>query len=164
MTFVLGAFFIWQAFSDDGGIAGGPGFGVTETLLLCAGIINALAALLGRNLLLGWLLCQVSLAGSLAVAELGLRLTVAPRYMSPYQLNDRYLYELVPDAVREHRHLPINGGSQIYRVNKLGFRGEEFSPERAAGPRIVIYGDSFIHAEYTALENTLAKQLLLRLA
>ena len=158
-TIVLGAVLISLAFSDDARIAGGPGFGLTELLLLATGIINVLAGLLGGAIMAGWLLCQISVGATLLIAEFALRATVGPRYTSPFQLHDRYLYDLVPGARREYRHLPINGGSQRYNVNSLGFRGDEFTVERTTVPRVVIYGDSFIHAEYTSLEHTLARQL-----
>ena len=161
ITLCLGAVFLALAFSDDPRIAGGPGFGLTELVLLAAGITNVMAALLGGGIMVGWMVCQVMLVFTLGVAELALRATVAHRYISPYQLDERYLYELVPGVLYEHRHMAINGGSQLYRVNSQGFRGEELAT--AAQPRVVIYGDSFIHAEYTALENTLAAQLSDRL-
>ena len=163
VTVLLGAALISLAFSDDVRIAGGPGFGLTEMLLLGAGIINLLAGLVGGVVMAGWLLCQISVAATLLIAEVALRATVGPRYTSPFQLDDRYLYELVPGARREYRHLAVNGGSQLYKVNSLGFRGEEFNTERTSAPRVVIYGDSFIQAEYTALEHTLAQQLAGRL-
>jgi hypothetical protein len=164
LTLVLGLALINLSFSDDVRIAGGPGFGLTELILLGAGILNLLAALLGGSFMASLLIGQMSIAATLVVAELALRATVSHHYFSPYQLNDRYLYELVPGARRLHRHMPINGGSQLYRVNSLGFRGEEFAIERTRVPRVVIYGDSFIHAEYAALEQTLARQLSGRLS
>ncbi len=163
LTVLLGAALISLAFSDDVRIAGGPGFGFTELLLLGVGIINVVAGLLGGMVMAGWLLCQVSVAATLLVAEFALRATVGPRYTSPFQLHDRYLYELVPGARREYRHLAINGGAQLYQVNSLGFRGAEFAAQRTAMPRVAVYGDSFIQAEYTALEHTLSKQLADRL-
>lgn len=156
---LLGIAFIALCFSDDERIAGGPGFGITELLLLGVGIVNVLAALLGGGIMMAWLVAQVSLVVALGAAEVALHATVAPRYQSPFQLDERYLYELVPGVLREHRHMEVNGGTQLYRVNSLGFRGEEFSPERSDAKRVIIYGDSFIHAEYTALEDTLAEQL-----
>jgi hypothetical protein len=160
----LGVVLVGLSFSDDVRIAGGPGFGLTELIMLAAGVLNILAALLGGSFMVSLLICQVSVVATLGIAELALRATVSYRYMSPYQLNDRYLYELVPGALREHRHLPVNGGSQIYRVNSLGFRGEEFAIQRTGAPRVVVYGDSFIHGEFTDLEHTLASQLSERLS
>ncbi|NND55140.1 MAG: SGNH/GDSL hydrolase family protein [Gammaproteobacteria bacterium] len=162
-TLVIGGAMLALAFSDDVRIVGGPGLGLTELILLVVGGLNVAAAFVGGGFLAGWLVCQVSVVATLAVAEFALRLTVAPRYLSPFQLDDRYLYDLVPGARREYRHMPVNGGTQLYSVNSFGFRGAEFDAARSAKPRVVIYGDSFIQAEYTALENTLAVQLAERL-
>lgn len=155
----IGVVLIALAFSNDVRITGGPGFGLAQMLLLGAGLVNVLAGALGGGLLKVWVLCQLSVGATLGLAELAVQATLSHRYLSPYQLDDRYLYKLVPGALREHRHMPINGGTQLYRVNSLGFRGEDFQATRSATPRIVIYGDSFIHAEYTALEHTLVRQL-----
>ena len=159
LVLAIGAAFIAWAFSADVRIVGGPGFGATQTAVLTLGLFNIAASLLRVPVILGLLVSQGLLALTLVVTEAGLRATLSHRYYAPYQLNPRYLYDLVPGVRREHRILPVNGGSNIYKVNSLGFRGEDFPAQRTDQPRVVVYGDSFIHAEYTALENTLVRQL-----
>lgn len=101
----------------------------------------------------------VSIALSLLVAELGLRVVLGPRYYAPFQLDERLLYTLVPGASRVFQRPAASGGERIhYRVNRDGFRGEELATERA-GARVVVYGDSFIQGEYTELPRTFAERL-----
>jgi len=159
LLLLIGLALLAWGLSDDERITGGPGLGLTQIAVLMLGLFNILASALRINFALGVLVCQLSLLFTLALFEFALRATLAPRYYSPYQLHSRYLYNLIPGASREHRGLEINGGRQFYSVNSRGFRGEEFAAKTAGIPRIVIYGDSFIHAEFTALDNTLAKQL-----
>jgi hypothetical protein len=103
---------------------------------------------------------QASIFAALVLAELVLRATLSHRYYSAVQLDSRYLYHLVPNARRAYRHAPINGGHEVvYRVNAHGFRGPELAKETSDLTRIVVYGDSFIHAEFTELQETFAKQL-----
>ena len=160
---VTGIALLGWLLSGDPRIAGGPGFGLTESGVLLLGAGNLAVAALGRRWLAGLLLMQFSLLFTLIVAEFAFRFALGPRYYAPFQLHDRYLYTLVPGVTREHRGLPVNGGSTFYNINSRGFRGEEFAADPDSVTRVVIYGDSFIHAEYTELENTLAEQLRKRL-
>lgn len=159
LLLLIGIALLAWGLSDDVRITGGAGLGWTQLAVLLLGVLNILASALRINFSAGLLVCQLLLLVVLAAFEFALRATLAPRYYAPYQLHSRYLYNLIPGASREHRTLPVNGGSQYYSVNSRGFRGEEFAAKQAGIPRIVIYGDSFIHAEFTALENTFAKQL-----
>jgi hypothetical protein len=106
----------------------------------------------------------VSVGLTLAAAELVLRYALGPQYYAPYQFDDRLLYRLVPGAKRDYTLSPINGGHRIrYEINSRGFRGKELA---AAGQsaRVVVYGDSFIQAESSRLEDTFAERLKARLA
>ena len=156
------ALIVW-CFSGDVRIAGGPGIGLIEGAVIIVGISNILVGLFLGQWVSSLLLLQISLGLTFVAAETTLRMTLSYRYFSPYKLEQRYLYDLIPGASREHRVSEPNGGANIYRVNSLGFRGEEFTRERNEKVRVAIYGDSFIHAEYTALESTLARQLQERL-
>jgi lysophospholipase L1-like esterase len=74
-------------------------------------------------------------------------------------MDPTYLYALKPGATKVFTHLKINGGRSILvRTNSCGFRGEELLPAGAAR-RVVVYGDSLIEAEFSALEDTFAKRL-----
>lgn len=132
---------------------------------LFAGAIGLVACCFVR---LDWnaraLVLFASTALSLLAAELGLRLLLSPRYYPPFQLEARRHYALVPGAQREYRRTAINGGERIlYRVNSAGFRGEELAVGHAV-IRVVVYGDSFIQAEYSELPHTFAERLERRLA
>lgn len=80
-----------------------------------------------------------------------------------YRLHPRYLHTLAPGTRKLFQHSDANGGSRVLVVvNSDGFRGEELRPSPAA--RVVVYGDSFVEAEFARLDETLAKRLEARLA
>jgi len=79
-----------------------------------------------------------------------------------YQLAPRYHHTLVPGARKLFRHGAANGGGLVLTtVNSEGFRGDELRTDGA--PRVVVYGDSFIEAEFATLPETFAKRLEARL-
>jgi hypothetical protein len=75
-----------------------------------------------------------------------------------YQLDDRYLFRHIPGS----RKLASPAGQAwpkvLVKINEFGRRGEE-STLPAAGQRVVVYGDSFISAEYTRESDTYVAQL-----
>lgn len=147
------------AVADHPAFGGGPGFGIFQAAVLAAGAATALAGLAPRRLLAPLLLAVVSVAVSLAVAEVAARALVGPRYQTAYAFDERALFRLRPGAAREYAHLPENGGGTlVYRVNADGFRGPELLPA-GSRPRVLVYGDSFIHAEFSPLEETFAARL-----
>ena len=157
---IIGLGLIAWAFSGDVRIVGGQGFGLAHATLVLIGVLNLIASTMRVNILLGVLVAQGSIFATLILAELMLRAALSHRYYSAYQLEPRYLYTLVPQARRAYRHMPINGGHEvIYHVNAHGFRGPELATETSDLTRIVVYGDSFIHAEFTELQETFSKQL-----
>jgi lysophospholipase L1-like esterase len=79
-----------------------------------------------------------------------------------YRLHPRYHHTLVPGARKLFRHGAANGGGLVLTtVNSEGFRGEEL--RRDGSLRVVVYGDSFIEAEFATLPETFAKRLEERL-
>ena len=113
-----------------------------------------------------------SLTGSLALAALSIGLTLAAaegllRVFYPvggltYRIEPELLFELRPLSSRVFLHDPSDGGGFVLsRVNADGFRGPELRQD--ATRRIVVYGDSFVHAEYSTLSETFARQLEARL-
>jgi lysophospholipase L1-like esterase len=106
-------------------------------------------------------LLVVSTALALGAGELLLR-----RYLPMdgflYRLHPRSLYALAPGARALFVHTPQNGGGIVLvTVNSDGFRGDEL---RGNGdPRILVYGDSYVEADYARLEETLTKRLEERL-
>lgn len=106
-----------------------------------------------------------SLTLTLVVAETALRLTY-PIGAIVYRLDERHLQEYVPNARKIVRRRPVNGGDRIsVDINSDGFRGREIrTPKPADTRRIVVYGDSYVAAEFSELPRTFPAQLEQRLA
>jgi hypothetical protein len=107
------------------------------------------------------LLAAASLALCLALAE-GLLRAFYPVGRHTYRSHPELLFELRPGSSRAFLHHPEDGGGfVISRVDATGFRGPGLreAPQR----RVVVYGDSFVHAEYSPHEETFAAQLERRL-
>ena len=111
-----------------------------------------------KNGLASLALLLFALLVSLGIAEIVVR-NVLPVYPSIYKLNDQYLYGFQPGAWSIFAHSKENGGDKILvTINDFGYRGRD--PREARGhPRIAVYGDSFIHAAFTRLEDTFAVQI-----
>ncbi len=114
----------------------------------------------------GWLaklmLAAVSATLTLALAEVALRLA-EPKKTRLFRFNPRVIYELTPDAERSYTHSRGNGGHTVTTtINAAGFRGENLQAD--PGRRIVVYGDSFIQAEFSARESTFSGRLASELA
>lgn len=99
---------------------------------------------------------------ALALAELALRLAY-PIHGVVVQSDERLLFRLIPgsgkiyiDAAEPSRRVRV-------RINRQGFRGPELGPPRRGRPRVVVYGDSFILAEFSPWEVTYPHQLQRRL-
>jgi hypothetical protein len=106
------------------------------------------------------LLAAASLAAVVG-AEWLLR-TWAPQAGFVYRLDPRCLYSLAPGTRKLYRNSEANGGSRVlFVVNADGFRGDEL--RREPGLRVVVYGDSFIEADYTPLPETFTRRLEARL-
>jgi len=106
----------------------------------------------------------LAVASLLAVAgaEWLLR-TWLPQAGFVYRLDPRCLYALAPGTRKLYRNSAANGGSRVlFVVNSDGFRGEELP--RDPGLRVIVYGDSFVEADYTPLRETFAARLGARLA
>ena len=108
-------------------------------------------------------LTAVSLA-AFAILEIGLRLIVGDVYATLYRPDARILYRLSPGQEKVFQHPKAHGGARIrVAVNRDGFRGDELLP-RGAATRVVVYGDSFIAAEFSKREHSFGEQLESRLA
>ena len=163
LSLIFGAALVLWAISDDYYIGGGPGFGAVQGLVLAVGAVLVLSFFAPRKLASGIFALFVSTFITLALAELVLRALFSQSYFTAYELDSRYHYTLIPGAEREYRRAAINGGATIlYRVNDQGFRGDEISEDKTT-KRIMVYGDSFIQAEFSSLENTFPEQLERRL-
>lgn len=109
----------------------------------------------------------VLLAVTLVLIALGGELVL--RYAFPlgtivWRVHDEHLYEHVPGTRRIFIHHRRNGGDWIrVDINDAGFRGDALDTERK-DDRILVYGDSFVAAEFTRLEETFVVQLGERLS
>ena len=98
-----------------------------------------------------------------AILELVLRLTVGGVYSTLYRPDSRLLYRLAPGSEKLFQHPAAHGGARIrVAVNRAGFRGEELLA-RGEALRIAVYGDSFVAAEFSELQDTFGEQLESRL-
>lgn len=149
---------IW-ALLDDPFLGGGLGFGGTQLVLLVIGLGTALSVLLPIEMNKIVLTAAISTGIALGVAELLLRASLGQRYYTPFQIHSEYIYNLIPGVTREYQHAPLNGGGRItYKINDSGFRGPPLRI-RENQYRIVVYGDSFIQAEFSEHQNTFPQQL-----
>lgn len=157
-----GIFFIWLALSDSPSIGGGIGFGLIEMAILAAGVVSFVAGLLPQRFAVPYSLLLITTLVTLALAEMVLSRVLGPRYHTAYSFDPRYLFRLEPSVSRHYTHLPANGGNTVvYRINSDGFRGDDL--EEGDHPRVMVYGDSFIHAEFSELEDTFPVRLEERL-
>jgi hypothetical protein len=97
---------------------------------------------------------------TLVAAELLLRPWLGSHYASLYQYDEHCLHRLIPGAEHLYRHAPVNGGREILvKINEDGYRGPPLLPRDPTRPRVAVYGDSFIAAEFSADENTFVRRL-----
>jgi hypothetical protein len=94
----------------------------------------------------------------LVIGEVVLRFWL-PLGAIAYRIDEEHLHEYVPGSRKLFIQNAANGGAWIsVRINEDGFRGEPLEP-RGSKTRIVVYGDSFVAAEFTRLEDTYVAQL-----
>jgi len=159
ITIMLAAVLIIWSFSENSVLSGGEGFGITQGAILFIGVLLLIAAFMKVAWTSAILTLFLSTAVAIVIAELVLRSFLAPKYFGVFEFDSNYLYKLIPNTERAYQHQDINGGENIrYHINSQGFRGQELS-DSGSQQRIVVYGDSFIQAEFSARENTFSEQL-----
>ena len=153
-SLIIGAALVasWLGNSSAGFVIG-PGQG------LVLGSLIVLAAQIRPELTARLVLVLAGLCAGLVLAELGLAFAWRHALTPQLRMHPKYLFELTPDHRDRYVRLEINGGQTIERrVNRSGYRGEELDePKRDL--RVVVYGDSFIEARFSSLENTFAERL-----
>jgi hypothetical protein len=95
----------------------------------------------------------------LGAAELTCSMLAGESANSIYEWDARRLYRLKPNSTKTFHRAALNGGDRIQvAINSQGFRGPELNSD---GPRhrIVVYGDSFVEAEYSQDEKTFVRRL-----
>jgi len=146
LLLVVGALMVVYAISDHPLYGGGPGFGWSQTLVAAAGVGLALCGLLPTSIAARILLLTVTGLVMLGVAEIAGEVVLGPRHRPIYQPDDRLIFKFIPNRRSAMTRIPLNGGEKvIHRINSGGFRGDELQPTGEA-MRVVVYGDSFIHA------------------
>ncbi len=157
----LGLGLIGYAISDHPMYGGGPGFGGTQAAIAgVGGVLLLIAALppLQRHQGNVLMLTLVSL-GMLALTEVVATKAIGPLLRAPYDYDERLLFKLHPSSTSVRpRHADNGGGTVSHSINSLGFRGPELDAKHSK-PRIMVYGDSFIHATYTAEPETFVRLL-----
>jgi lysophospholipase L1-like esterase len=102
-------------------------------------------------------LVLASIAFTLGATELVLRSVLPVRGML-YVLDDRYLFRHIPGSRKLASAIGEDWPKVLVQINAAGRRGDESALPRAAH-RVVVYGDSFISAEYTPEPDTYVAQL-----
>ncbi len=159
LTAIQAVGLIGYAVSDHPMYGGGPGFGTSQAVILGLGCALLLCTLLPPQTNARVLLVSLSGLFALAILEFAANALLSPLFRPCYQEDERLLFELRPDCTSIFQRSAINGGDRILQhVNSDGFRGPE--PQRPSpGFRVVVYGDSFIHATYSPDEETFAFKL-----
>jgi hypothetical protein len=156
---ILGLAFIAYAVSDHPFYGGGAGFGKIQLAIASVGALLLVSIALSRMMGERLLLLTVSMLVMLGIGEIAVSSILGSSLRPIYQFDDRLIFKLVPNSEGSLLLPPVNGGETItHRVNSAGFRGPEITE---AGPknRILVYGDSFIHAPYTKESATFVRQL-----
>lgn len=98
-----------------------------------------------------------STAIMLGITELVFREFLPVRGML-YMLDDRYLFRHIPGSRKLAGAAGESGRKVLVTINAAGRRGDE-SALRQAVHRVVVYGDSFVSAEYSSESDTYVSQL-----
>jgi hypothetical protein len=155
----VGSLLVAYAISDHPFYGGQPGFGKAQAVIALAGVAVALCALAPSRFASAALLLVSSSLVTLTVAEIGAEMLLAPRHRPVYQADERLIFKFIPNRLSVMTHAAVNGGGTVtHRINSAGFRGQEL---RRTGEalRVMVYGDSFIHAFYTPDQSTFVAQL-----
>lgn len=127
-------------------------------LLLGAGILAA-CCFLPIKINGSMLMLAISCLFTFMIVEVGARMLLGPKYYPAFEFHETHMFAPAADVRGEFQHTPGNGGDTIsFKINKDGFRGEELLPQGEAF-RVAVYGDSFIEALFTPLEETFTERL-----
>jgi hypothetical protein len=156
---IVGTAVIVSAFLTDSPIGGKSGFGAFQSVLLLAGLALCMVALLAPRVAPQLLLTLASVTIATILAEVGLRVFYQGHLTGNLRPHPRYLFELISGSKRYKRRAPVDGGqTALVQVNSSGYRGEELRSPRT-GARVMVYGDSYIEAEFSELTNTFVWRL-----
>lgn len=163
LTALLGGAVVATASLADWWLGGAPGLGRGQLVVMCLGLGVAACALLPRRWNTRLLLAAGGSLCALIVAEGALRVLIGPALSTVHRPDPRLLFRHRPGAEKTFHNLPENGGEVVrIRINAEGFRGPALRPAGAAR-RVVVYGDSFVAAEFTPEAATFVSRLGQRL-
>ena len=159
MLLTVGALLFGYAISDHPFYGGEPGFGRLQGVIAAVGVGIAACAALPRRFAERVLIVAVASLAMLAFAEIAGEFILGPRNRPIFQTDGKLIFKLIPNRSSVMTRSQENGGASItHRINSDGFRGAELMPPGTA-PRVVVYGDSFIHATYMAEKETFSAVL-----
>ena len=159
MLLMLGALLVGYAISDHPYYGGEPGFGRLQGLISAAGVGVAACAALPRRFAERALLIAVSSLAMVAFTEIAGEFILTPSHRPIFQADEKLIFKLIPNRNSVMTRSRENGGETIsHRINSDGYRGDELMPAGQAS-RVVVYGDSFIHAPYMADRETFSAVL-----
>lgn len=156
---IMGAAVSAYALSDHPLYGGEPGMGRTQALMAGLGAGLMLCALLPARIGGRVALVAASSLIMLLFAEVVGEIALGSRLRPVYQVDEALIFRLIPGRESVMVLSPRNGGAAVaHRINRQGFRGDELKPAGSA-VRVLVYGDSFIHAAYTPQAETFAVRL-----
>lgn len=159
LLLLVGAALVAYAISDHPFYGDEPGFGTTQKAIAAAGALIAALALLPARFAGSALLLTLAGLACLAILETAAEFLLAPAHRPIYQPDAELIFKFVPGSRSAMVHSAANGGGRVvHRINSQGFRGPELRRPGEA-TRVVVYGDSFIHAFYTPEDETFVAQL-----
>jgi hypothetical protein len=156
---LIGAGLVGYAISDHPLYGSEPGFGKLQALIAVVGTLLAACALVPIRIAGRVLLLAITSLAMLALAELAGEIALGPRHRPIYQYDERLIFKFIPGRSSVMtRHMGNGGVTVAHRINSAGFRGPELMPAGQA-TRVMVYGDSFIHAFYSPQEETFVERL-----
>jgi len=135
--------------------SGSPLLGLQQGVLAGVAVLLALASWASKAWARRALIAFASASGALVLCEIVLRVGFADRLTTVYRIDARLLHSLIPGA---RKTAGWDGHDVLVRINAVGCRG----PELATGgsrPRIVVFGDSCVAAEFSREEATFVHRL-----
>lgn len=164
VTVAISFAFVMLAWYDHPVLGGGEGFGWSQGVFVTVALVTGAFSFAPLDWNARALTVLVSVCLTLVAAELVLRHVLGPQFYMPFQLDDRLLYKLTPGAQRVYTRSSSNGSLRIpYEINSRGFRGKELT-QPGESLRVAVFGDSFIHAEYSRTDDTFTERLSAHLA
>jgi len=169
---LLGRIFLWMAATGIvvftcPGVADLAGWRFSRSLqyaLLAFACGISVVGSLPSSQLPRWGLLTLSLIGALFVVELSGQWLLARSSPTLRVPHPRWIYAPRPGASGEFRRLAVNGSEIIpLNINSTGYRGPELLPAGQM-PRVAVYGDSFIAAEFSNEAASFTHQLEQRLS